>query len=163
MKKIPKKPIIIGKISKNYGINNLFKLFSFTKIKKNIFIYKPLYIKNKKWKIITIEYYIKKNNFFIIKIKNIKNKKKKINNKNIYIDFNNLKNINYYSNNILKCKIINFNNYKLGIIKNIIETKFNDLIVVKNKKKELIIPFIIKKIIKKIDIKLKIIKLKWNF
>ncbi|XZR53098.1 MAG: hypothetical protein ACM66E_00585 [Enterobacteriaceae bacterium] len=98
MIKIPKKPIIVGKIGKTYGINGLVRLFSFTIYQKNIFNYKTLYIKIKKWKIILLKYYIIKKNFFIIKIKNINNKKQTnlLINKNIYIDFKNLKKKNYY-------------------------------------------------------------------
>ncbi|WGS66312.1 ribosome maturation factor RimM [Enterobacteriaceae bacterium ET-AT1-13] len=167
MEKIPKNPIIIGKICKNYKYNKLFKLFSFTKKKKNIFKYKPLYIKNKNWKIISFKNYIKKKNFFIIKIKNIKkNQTKLFNNENIYFDFKKLKiikNINYYYKDIIECIVINFDNYKLGKIKKIMETKLNNIIIIKKKKEEILIPFIINKIIKKIDIKLKIIKIKWIF
>ncbi|XZR52882.1 MAG: ribosome maturation factor RimM [Enterobacteriaceae bacterium] len=164
MKKIPKDPIIIGKISKKYGNKELFQLFSYFKNKYDIFKYKFLYIKNKKWEIIKLKYCIKKKKKFIIKIKNIKKKLNIFNNKNIFIDFKDIKiNQNYYWKDIIKCKVINFNNYKLGKIKNIIETGSNDVIIIKKKKKETIIPFIKKQIIQIIDIKLKIIKVKYFY
>ncbi|BFI91142.1 ribosome maturation factor RimM [Enterobacterales bacterium endosymbiont of Anomoneura mori] len=160
---IPKKPIIVGKIGGNYKNFELLKLFSFTEKKENILKYKPLYIKKKKWKIIIFKKYIIKKRKIIIKIKNInnRNKTKLLINKKIYIDFNillNLNNQNYYWKNILGCKVINSNNYIIGKVKKILKTGSNDVLIIK-KKFEIMIPFVKNYTIKKVDIKLKIIKL----
>ncbi|WMC20342.1 MAG: ribosome maturation factor RimM [Enterobacteriaceae bacterium PSpyr] len=164
MKNIPKNPIIIGKINNNYNSKELFNFFLYNNKKENFLKYKTLYIKKKKWNIILLNYYIIKKKKIIIKIKNVNNNKiKLLNNNYIYIDFKKKNKLNYYLEDILKCKIINYNNFKLGQIKKIYNTKLNYIILIIKKKKKILIPFIIKKIIKIIDFNLKIIKLNLNF
>ncbi|WMC19749.1 MAG: ribosome maturation factor RimM [Enterobacteriaceae bacterium PC38] len=164
MKNIPKNPIIVGKINNNYNLKGLFNFFFLTNKKKFFLKHKTFYIKKKKWYTILLKYYIIKKKNYIIKIKNLNNNKiKLLNNNYVYINFKKKDKLNYYLKDILKCKIINYNNFKLGKIKKIYTIKTNNIILIIKKKKEIMIPFIIKKIIKIIDINLKIIKLNLNF
>ncbi|WP_367675980.1 ribosome maturation factor RimM [Buchnera aphidicola] len=105
----------------------------------------------------------------IIKIKNINNRDqaKKLTNSLIAIDIKtlpNLKNYEYYWKDILFCKV--FNKYKkyIGTVSNIIRSKSNDILVIKNNQndsQEILIPFIEKNIIYKVDIIHKMISTNW--
>jgi 16S rRNA processing protein RimM len=77
-----------------------------------------------------------------------------------------LKKNNYYWNDIINCEVFNINQSYLGKVINLIRTKNNDILIVKNKlevfKKNILIPFIEKKIIKSINTNNKFIIVQWN-
>ncbi|CAL4322396.1 ribosome maturation factor RimM [Buchnera aphidicola] len=153
------KKIILGKICASHGILGWIKIFSFTKKKKDIFKYHPLYYYfNNKKNELKIQNWKYQKNFFLIKIKNIKNRNQAdlLKNIEIFIYHKQLKKIEneYYWHEIIKCKVFNLQKKFLGKVKNIISTPANDILLIYNKKKcnnnEILVPFIEKKIIKKI-------------
>ncbi|QJC29698.1 16S rRNA processing protein RimM [Enterobacteriaceae endosymbiont of Plateumaris pusilla] len=174
------KKIVLGKFGSVHGIKGYIKLYSYTSNKKNIFFYKNLFIMNNKSKIVPIIFtnWIFNNNYYIVKINNFNNRNEviKLVNYKIYIFYHYLtkyKKIGeYYWNDIIGCKIININNSNnLGIVKNIISTGANDVLIIKsdilikNKKniKLKLIPFIENQVIKNIDLTNHIIQVNWNF
>ncbi|UNB92174.1 MAG: ribosome maturation factor RimM [gamma proteobacterium endosymbiont of Trioza apicalis] len=163
-----KKPLIIGKICSPHGILGWQKVISFTQKIENLFKYQPWYIKKKlKYKILKLERWKYFNKNLIIKLKNINNRNiaKLFTNCKIIINYSQLPKLNdgnYYWKDIIGCKIININNYKIGKIIEIIETVCNNVLVVINLKKKYFIPFIYNKIIKNIDLINNIIKVDWN-
>lgn len=167
-----KKDIIIGKFLQPYGIKGYLKLLSFTENSVNIFMYKSFYIYNKKIKYINFQYWEKYKNIFIVKIRNINDRTNatKIKNFNIkinYFDLPKLNKENFYLQDIIKCKVVNTQNYYFGKIYNIIQTKANDIIEVKkksylNKYITTLIPLIQHKIVKNIDIINKTILVEWD-
>ncbi|VFP81544.1 ribosome maturation factor RimM [Buchnera aphidicola] len=162
--------IIIGKIGKPYGILGWVHLISFTEIKKNIFYYLP-------WRLNKNDLIINKNDIIIYKkyINNFIIKLKKINNRNQAFDISQqkiliknkqlpkLKNKEYYWNDILSCNIFNTKGEKIGLVINILDNKVYNMLLVlcKKKNKTIYIPFIQPKIIKKINIKKKVIIVEW--
>lgn len=161
--------IIVGKICTPYGILGWNKMISFTENKKSIFKYNPLFYKKKniihilkitQWKTI-------KNNF-LIKIKNVDNRNIATLFKNIEIFVNitqiKKKKNEYLWHDILLCQVFDVKKKFLGIVTKIIRTYTNDVLLIKknNHNKEILIPFIKKKIIKKINIKKKIIFVYWR-
>ncbi|WP_343154652.1 ribosome maturation factor RimM [Buchnera aphidicola (Pseudoregma panicola)] len=155
--------LIAGKIIKSYGILGWLKIISFTEKKEKIFEYSPLYIYiNKKYKVIEIEKWKKNKKKILIKILNISNRteSEKFVKKNIFIKNSSLPNLlndEYYWKDIIKCKIFNKKNIYLGKVYKIIDTQTYDILVIKTnkkkiKKKEILIPFILKKYIKNIDL-----------
>jgi len=91
----------------------------------------------------------------------------------IYINSNilpKLQNEDYYWKDIISCSIYNIQNQKLGIVTNLIKTPAHDVLVISNKSKNnikvnknILIPFIEKKIIKKVSIIEKTIIVDWNY
>ncbi|QJC36266.1 16S rRNA processing protein RimM [Enterobacteriaceae endosymbiont of Donacia cincticornis] len=169
-----KKKIILGKFGKTYGIKGWIKLYSYTQKKRNIFLYKKIFILNN----INVIYFIKffkykvyKKNY-IVQLKNLSSINTIINliNQKIYIFKNELKkykNIKeYYWYEIIGCYV--FNKYfLLGKVVDLIKLKIHDVIIIqpnlfKINKKEILIPFIEPNIIKKIDLTNKIIKVNWD-
>ncbi|QCI16831.1 ribosome maturation factor RimM [Buchnera aphidicola (Aphis craccivora)] len=166
-------PILVGKIGRVYGILGWLNFFSFTENQETIFSYFPWFIlKNKKWEIIKLKNWKQHNNHFIIQINNITNRSlaSKWTNTEVFISSNQLPKLDqneYYWNDIIQCKVFNITNKYLGIVINLISNKYNDILVIKNEfkknhTKKTMIPFINKKIVTNVDIKNKIITVKWN-
>ncbi|QJC38306.1 16S rRNA processing protein RimM [Enterobacteriaceae endosymbiont of Donacia marginata] len=167
------KKIILGKFGKIYGIKGWIRLFSYTEDKKNIFLYKKLFIINHMKDIFFIKFnkYKNKKKYFIVQINNLyKNQDtiKFINHK-IYIFKNELikykKKKEYYWHDIIGCYILN-NKIYLGKVINIVTTKLYDILIIQPNnlyiKKKILIPFIEPHIIKNIDLINNIIKVNWN-
>ncbi|NIH16559.1 MAG: ribosome maturation factor RimM [Buchnera aphidicola (Periphyllus lyropictus)] len=173
MDKKKEEKIILGKICFPHGILGWLKIFSFTEKKESIFKYKKLNINIKNSIcILKIQKWKYQNKYFLIKIKNINNRNEALllKNKKIFIYSKQLKKRKneYFWHEILNCKIFDQNKNFLGIVKKILRTQSNDVLVINNnikkikKKREILIPFIQKKIIKEINLKKKIIFIKWK-
>ncbi|QCI24450.1 ribosome maturation factor RimM [Buchnera aphidicola (Muscaphis stroyani)] len=171
--KKPKKSLIVGKVGKSYGILGWITIFSFTEKKEKIFDYLPwFFLKDNKWIQIYLKNWKKYNKNFIILIKNIYDRSTvmQFTNSDIIIDKNQLpflKKNEYYWYDIINYQVINTNQIYLGQVTDLLRTKYNDILIVKNKKNKnnhqnTLIPFIEKKIIKKIDLSKKIIIVIWN-
>lgn len=163
----------MGKVGKSYGILGWITIFSFTEKKEKIFDYLPwFFLKDNKWIQIYLKNWKKYNKNFIILIKNIYDRSTvmQFTNSDIIIDKNQLpflKKNEYYWYDIINYQVINTNQIYLGQVTDLLRTKYNDILIVKNKKNKnnhqnTLIPFIEKKIIKKIDLSKKIIIVIWN-
>lgn len=77
-----------------------------------------------------------------------------------------LKKDNYYWNDLINYKVFNVNQRYLGTVIDLIRTKNNDILVLKNKlktsEKSILIPFIEKIIIKNVNTNNKFILVQWN-
>ncbi|MGI4816619.1 MAG: ribosome maturation factor RimM [Janthinobacterium lividum] len=163
--------IIIGKIGHPYGILGWIHIHSYTEKKENIFCYFP-------WKLEKSNMYVyKKNiiryknhaNHFLVKIDNLYNRTQahSIANQNILMKSTKLPKLQkheYYWNNILLCKIFNIEKEIIGLVKQILDNKIYNILKIFNfkKNKNIYVPFIQPNIIKKIDIKNKIIIINWD-
>ncbi|MCV2530989.1 MAG: ribosome maturation factor RimM [Candidatus Lightella neohaematopini] len=170
-------PIVVGKIRSTYGVLGWLKLHSFTRRILDIFSYQPLFINGisitSDWRKLSISSWRLNKNYIILKITNINSKEeaKLLTNYNIFIDRKQLpvlNNTEYYWIDIIGLKVINTENYFFGMVHNIIETKANDVLVVKKNINdhfniyERFIPYLQNQVIKKIDIQNKIIVVFWN-
>ncbi|ARC54671.1 hypothetical protein AOQ88_00065 [Candidatus Riesia sp. GBBU] len=102
-----------------------------------------------------------KKNFFLVKIINIDDRcsASKLMNSRIMIKekmLPKLKDNQYYWKDLINCKVFDGLGRYIGIVKYLIETGSNDVLVLKhefsNKKKEILIPFLIGKTIKTVNI-----------
>ncbi|VFP86018.1 Ribosome maturation factor RimM [Buchnera aphidicola (Cinara pseudotaxifoliae)] len=163
--------IIIGKIGNPYGILGWIHIHSFTEKKENIFRYLP-------WKLEKSNIYVyekdiirykKHKNNFLVKLDHLHDRtqaylmaKQNILIKSIQLP--KLQKNEYYWNNILLCKIFNEKKELIGSVKQILDNKIYNILNIFNSKKNknIYVPFIQPKIIKKIDIKKKIIIVNWS-
>lgn len=167
-------PIIVGVVGSAYGVYGWMRVSSFTEEVKNIINYQPWYIKKyNTWQSIALEKYKWHNNKLIIKLKNIINRNvaQQLTNHKIFIEDSQLNLLavgEYYWKDLIGCKVFTTTGYNLGNVTNIFTTKCNDILVVKNNSKytlniqEQLIPFILKKIIKDVNITSRIIKIMWE-
>lgn len=172
---IPINPIILGKIGSASGVQGWLRMFSYTEKKENIFTYYPLFIKKKEFNFyeIKLEDWKKYKNYFLIKINSVKDREiaKLFVNYEIIVDASNLSVLadgDYYWKDLIDCKVVTKENYNLGKVINLIETGSHDVLVVQSNIKDIFginerfIPFINKKIIKKVNITTRIIIVNWN-
>ena len=69
----------------------------------------------------------------------------------------------YYWEDLLGFNVFNQNNIKLGLVDSFIETGSNDVLIVKDEmKKNILIPFLINKTIKEVDLENKLIIVDWE-
>ncbi|WP_343192466.1 ribosome maturation factor RimM [Buchnera aphidicola (Taiwanaphis decaspermi)] len=161
-----KKNIIIGKIGKPYGLLGNNKINSFMEKKSNIFKYIPWIIKKNIFQKLKIVFY--KKTKMIAKIKGVNNRDQAqiYTGHNIYINNSKLPKLKYeeyYWKDIIKCLVYNMKINKLGMVTKLIETGSNDVLVVESSNKKLFIPFLMKKVIKKVNILNKIIIVDWDY
>lgn len=164
--------ILIGKVGKSYGILGWITIFSFSEEREKIFDYLPWYfLKEKKWTKINLNHWKKYKKNFIVKIKGICDRSEavKLTNSNIMIENHQLpqlKKNEYYWFEIIRFNVFNTNQEYLGKVIDLMRTKINDILIIKNElkhlKKNILIPFIDKEIVKKIDINNKLIIVHWN-
>lgn len=163
-----KKKLVIAKFRSAHGILGWIHVFSYTEQKESIFNYVPWFIeKEKKVEKIIPKKWKNSNKTFIVKIKDINDRSmaNRLTNHNIIIDDEILPKLNsdeYYWKDIINCTVFTENSIKLGIIINLISTPSNDILVIKTSRKNILIPFIYSKIIKKIDILKKKIMVSWK-
>ncbi|CAL4322297.1 ribosome maturation factor RimM [Buchnera aphidicola] len=153
---------IVGSIGSAHGILGWNYINSYTEIKNNILNYQPWFI--------TIEnilqnIYIEKkkiyNNRIYVKFKHINNRNQSIQLTNKIIQIKKkqlpiLKNCEYYWKDILYCSVFNIQKIFIGVVIQILRSKKNDILVIEHHntlhKKKILIPFIEKIFIKKIDL-----------
>lgn len=166
---INKKFLIVGQINSPYGILGWMKLYSFTEKKEQIFNYYPWYYShNYQYKLISLKNWKRYKNIFLIQIQNIEDRTtaKNFNQKKILIKSRALpalKDDDYYHKDIIGCNVKNCNNKSIGKVINIIATPSNDILVIEKEqynKKNILIPFVLKKIILNIDVNKKTIQVK---
>lgn len=117
-----------------------------------------------------MEYFKKK---IIIKFQGINDRDivKKLTNSDIIINYYQLPKLDnnqYYWRDLINCSVINIEGYNIGKVINLIDNGIHEILVIKNKTnhifsdKDVLIPFVNTKIIKKIDLIKKIIIVDWN-
>ncbi|UAJ65272.1 16S rRNA processing protein RimM [Candidatus Schneideria nysicola] len=153
-------PVILGKIGKAYGILGWVKIISFTENIQDIFRYRNWYLhKNNIWTQINLEKWkYSSNSHPIAKFKFIE-KREVISNfthSNIVIDYSQLaklSNNTYYWRDLIGCLLYKKNGKKIGKVVNLIETKYNDVMIVQSYQthQKFAIPFL-KSIVRDVDI-----------
>ncbi|CAD83693.1 16S rRNA processing protein [Candidatus Blochmanniella floridana] len=172
----PINPIVIGRIKGAYGILGWVKILSFTEKIEDIFVYNPWFIFfRSKWKVIKLEYWrLMNNKNYIVKFFNVsdRNHAMALSQHNLVVEsiqFPKLYNKDeYYWKDIIGCKIMTINGKCLGRVISIIDTKAHDILVVRSeeygftKYVDCLIPFILKKIIKDVDLIKNIVVVDWE-
>lgn len=163
------KKINIGKIIGSHGIKGWLKILSFTSPPENIFNYQSLIISNENMEEkFNIENSRKQGKKILIKLDGIDDrtsaetlKESKIH--ILRLDLPELSKDTYYWEDLLGFDVFNQNNIKLGLVDSLIETGSNDVLVVKNeKKKNILIPFLMNKTIKEVNLETKLIIVEWE-
>ncbi|CAL4043433.1 Ribosome maturation factor RimM [Buchnera aphidicola (Anoecia corni)] len=161
--------ITVGKVGRPYGILGWIYLTSFTEKEENIFSYFPWFIKGKK--IINVQWKKYKQRY-IFSIKNINDRDSisALTNENVLVKESalpDLSNSELYWKDLINCHVFSIKNIYIGKVVDLIDNTFNDLLVISKKtfkknKVTTLIPFIEKKIIKKIDLIKNIIIVDYN-
>lgn len=154
--------ILVGKIGRVHGIKGFVKIHSFTDPSANIIKYLPWYDKNKKL------LHVVECQLLGTKVIALFNEKEKpATNEEIWIERSQLPplgNDEYYWTDLIGLAVYNLEGNYLGDVTELFNTGANDIVVVKekNKKKEILIPYVINRYIIEINISEKTMRVDWN-
>ena len=163
------KKINIGKIIGLHGIKGWLKILSYTSPPENIFNYQSLIISNENMEeTFHIENSRKQGKKILIKLDGIDDrtsgeslKESKI--QIFRLDLPELSEDTYYWEDLMGFNVFNQNNINLGLVDSFIETGSNDVLVIRNEKKEnTLIPFLMNKTIKEVNLETKLIIVEWE-
>lgn len=170
----PTNPIVLGKLGAAYGIRGWLKVFSSTEHAESIFDYQPWFIQRSgQWQHIELEDWKHHNKDIILKLKGVDDRDAAtlLTNFEIVVDsaqLPELDNNEYYWKDLMGCQVVTLQGYNLGTITDMMETGSNDVIVIKaNLKdafgiKERLVPFLDGQVIKKVNLKSKLIEVDWD-
>ncbi|EMI5490910.1 ribosome maturation factor RimM [Providencia stuartii] len=170
----PTNPIVLGKLGAAYGIRGWLKVFSSTEHAESIFDYQPWFIQRSgQWQHIELEDWKHHNKDIIVKLKGVDDRDEAalLTNFEIVVDSTQLPELDnneYYWKDLMGCHVVTLQGYDLGTITDMMETGSNDVIVIKaNLKdafgiKERLVPFLDGQVIKKVDLKSKLIEVDWD-
>lgn len=165
--------LIVGKLGSSYGVKGWLRINSFTQNKEDIFNYKNWFIqKNGQFIETKVTDWKKQGDSLLAKLENLNSleEAKLYVNCQIYIKTSDLPELEdeYYWIDLIGCTVYNKDNYKLGKVKQILETGSNDVLVLKAPiddkydLKERLIPFIPDQFILNVDVNKKEIFVDWD-
>ncbi|MFT5062655.1 MAG: 16S rRNA processing protein RimM [Gammaproteobacteria bacterium] len=163
-------PLVVGRISGVYGIKGWVKLFSHTEPAENVLSYKNLWIETgNHWKQLEIANRKPHGLGFVIKVDGFddRDKARELVARDIAIDRNELPSLDhsedgYYWTDLVGLNVVNTEAATLGVVKSMMETGANDVLVLKCPKgDECLVPFVTGEIIKSVDLKSSLITVDW--
>jgi 16S rRNA processing protein RimM len=167
------KPIIIGKISGVFGVHGWVKIFSFTEPRDNILTYKPWLIRNKSdWQTMEIVKGRTQGKTLVVQIEGVDDRDKAhaLIGCDIAINSEQLRALeenDFYWRDLIGLDVQEVNSGLIGNVQSIMATGANDVLVVigkddAGKKREILIPYLLDDVIKKIDLDENRILVDWN-
>lgn len=170
----PDEDIVVGRLGAVYGIKGWLKVSSFTDYAEDIFSYNPWTIgRDKMWQKVNIVEWRKHNKGLIVKLENVdvREKAQLLTGMDIVISSVQLPELaenEFYWRDLVGLSVVNTAGYNMGIVKSLMETGSNDVIVVKANSNdafgatERLIPMIDNQVIKKVDMAEKCITVDWD-
>lgn len=170
------KPIVIGQISGVFGVHGWVKVFSHTEPRDNILQYGPWLIKQKDgWQSVSLVKGRKQGKTIVAQLKSIDDRDKAhaLIGSDIAINESQLKTLDeddFYWRDLQGLKVINLNGTNLGTVAYMMATGANDVIVVKleaelakiSKEKDLLIPYLMDSVVKKVSLEDGVIEVDWD-
>ncbi|MFT6734377.1 MAG: 16S rRNA processing protein RimM [Polaribacter sp.] len=167
------KPIIIGRISGVFGVHGWVKIFSFTEPRDNILTYKPWLIRNKSdWQTMEIVKGRTQGKTLVVQIEGVDDRDKAhaLIGCDIAINSEQLRALeenDFYWRDLIGLDVQEVNSGLIGNVQSIMATGANDVLVVigkddAGKKREILIPYLLDDVIKKIDLDENRILVDWN-
>jgi 16S rRNA processing protein RimM len=170
------KPIIIGKISGVFGVHGWVKIFSHTEPRNNILQYDPWLIDQKsKWHDISLVKGRTQGKTIVAQLKGIDDRDKAhaLIGCDIAIEESQLKELgqdDFYWRDLQGLNVVDIHGNSLGTVSNMMATGANDVIVVKlnaekalaRKEKEMLIPYLLDTVVKKVDLEQRMIEVDWD-
>lgn len=153
--------IKIAKIVSAHGLNGEVKIFPYTDDLKGFKEYNEIYIDGEKLEIISQKIASK---FIVLKLKGFDyiDDVKRLLNKDVFIDKAQMPSLDegeYYIHELIAMEVYSQADEFIGIVKDVMETSANHVLVVDHDGKEALIPFV-KAFIKELDLKRRKIKVK---
>lgn len=167
MSDVPANIVLVGQISGLFGIKGWIKIFSYTQPRDNIIRYNPWLINiGNDWVELTHEEGRQQGKGVIARISGYDEIKKssQLIGCDIGLRQEQLPELNdndYYWNELIGLQVINLEQVDFGVVKRLIETGSNDVLVVQGDRERLI-PYIKEQVIRNIDLDEKLIQVDWD-
>ena len=162
------KKIVIARFGKTHGVKGGLKVISFNEPQENVIDFSPWLInKHGEWQALSIENSRIVNNGVLVKLKGVDDcdVAKDYTNVDINVERDQLPLLSgkqYYWTDLEGLKVVDNFDKELGIVDHLFATGANDILVVKQGNKKLLVPYI-KDVIIKVDLENKIIKVDYEF
>lgn len=159
-------PVEIGCFGKTFGVLGWIKVISFTVPVTNILKLTPWLInKNGLWQEVLLEESKEQVNGIMVKLPNCNSPEQasKYTNIKIAVDRNKLPKLSegeYYWDDLVGLEVVNKDNISLGIVKSLMETGSNDVLVVQGEKR-ILVPYT-SEVILNVDLTSKVILVDWE-
>ncbi len=159
--------LLIGKISAAFGIKGWIKILSHTHPKSRIKLYTPWYVcKSSIYESLKIRKIQMHSKNLIAQIDGThnRNEAEKLLGLGIYIKKSQLPKLadnNYYWYELEGMRVYNVLHVELGVVDYLLSVSVHDVLVIKNKEKEYLVPFI-KPYLKKVNVQKRIIIIDWE-
>jgi len=160
--------IVIGKIVGVYGIKGWFKILSFTRPGENIFKYGPWLVKqDNEWLEMQLLEGKPQGKGLIASLEGItdRDKAKALVGSALAIDRDQLpaaREGEFYWHDLINMQVINQQNEVLGVVKELLETGANDVLVVEADEQRYLIPYVQDVYIKDVNIEQGVIQVDWQ-
>lgn len=159
--------IIMGRLAKPYALQGWIKVVSFTDPIENLLDYKTWLIQHQDvWQPMNVQNGKLHGSHLVVKLEGLEDPEtaKHYTNDLIAIEREALAPLEegeYYWSDLIGLRVVNSDGIELGVITSLIETGSNDVLVVKSKDQERLIPYT-SNVIQSINLKEKIISVAWN-
>ncbi len=160
--------IIIGKIVGVHGIKGWLKILSFTRPRQNIFDYGPWLVKqSEEWQEVQLLEGKPRGKGLVASLEGISDRDEAMAlvSSEIAIDRDQLpepKEGEFYWHDLINMQVINQQNEVLGVVKELLETGANDVLVVGDDKQRYLIPYVQDVYIKDVDTEQGVIQVDWQ-
>lgn len=163
MQKQAEKTVVLGYVSGLYGVKGWVKVFSYTQPKENILTYSPWQLKQQN---VEIEDGRVQGKGIVAKLVGVDDRETaaQLLNQNISIArarLDGLQSDEYYWVDLLGLEVVNQDSKRLGVVSELFATGANDVVVVKDDKKEYLLPFL-SWVILDIDLDARLMRVDWD-
>ncbi len=169
-------PVIVGEITGLSGVKGWVKVFSHTEPRTNILEYNPWFLKQRgEWKTVKLLNGRPQGKTIVAQLEGVtcREEARELIGTEIAIQPSQLKKLassDFYWRDLEGLSVVNLDNKVVGSVSHLIETGANDVMVVKlsaeqieqRKIKEMMIPYLIDSVIKKVDLDEKVIQVDWD-
>ncbi len=156
-------PVLIGQISGCHGVRGWVKVYSYTRPRENITQYREWIIDGKAIK----AYATKHGKSVIAKLEGVDDRDAAaaLVGKDIHLSRNNMPPLldgEYYWNDLIGLDVENTEGMSFGVVSTLLETGAHDVLVIKGKNRDRLVPFVLGTFIKQVDLKKKRIVVDWH-
>ncbi len=161
-------PLVIGKVGAPYGVKGWLKIHSFTDPKDNIVTYSPWQIEVAgRWQAIEVSDIKQHGDGFIAHFNGYDDREiaKTLTNAHIGIEREQLASLDpgeYYWADLEGLTVIDQQGKTLGTVDRLIETGANDVLIVKEGKKQHMLPYLPGEVVIDIDLENKVMRVNWE-
>lgn len=159
--------VVIGRFGRAHGIKGLITVHSFTEPRDNILNYTHWHgLFNKQWQLLNLTHLDKNDKHILAQVENYDDRQKVANLTNVEIavkreQLPKLQPGDYYWHQLIGLEVIDKHNNKFGLVREIVSTGSNDVLVVEGEKRHLI-PYITGQFVIKVDIPQQLIIVDWD-